>query len=440
MRSNLPWSQTVFTSLNLRRACATGLLLAVTACDGGKNPDDDTDDAGDTDVALHTVGGTVTGLAGTGLVLHLDGGEDLPIAADGAFTFATALASGATYAVTVTSDPTCPVRRCAVSSGSGTVGDADVSDVTVTCAPPKTRLFAANWNTESVWITDDVIGALDAGSKTTRKLEGASTRLTDSSAPKIAVDGPRDLMFVAAGAETLVFDHASTIDGNVAPVRSIKPLGLDFAFSVALDPVRDVLYIGGSDMTGTSVVSVISNASTQDGEVTPDATVTVNARNLSVDTDHDRLFVGGFYDETVSVFDDASALQNTTTPTRTVTWTADTTGFNGPAGMWFDPCSDRLYLGSNFHTPGGNYLVVLPGASTLDGAVDLDADSVARWSDAQSIALVGDDAGNLFTFEDSANGVQIHRDVYAWTGDVDETKTTLWDVADMTYGAAAVTY
>ena len=79
------------------------------------------------------VGGTVSGLAGSGLVLQNNGGDDLAISADGAFTFATALDDGSAYGVTVFTQPGAPSQTCAVSNGSGTLAGADVTDVAVTC-------------------------------------------------------------------------------------------------------------------------------------------------------------------------------------------------------------------------------------------------------------------------------------------------------------------
>ena len=81
-----------------------------------------------------TVGGTVTGLTGTGLVLQDNGGDNLTITASGTFTFATKIASGAKYAVTVLTQPSNPVQTCSVtgSTGSGTVS-ANVTTVAVTC-------------------------------------------------------------------------------------------------------------------------------------------------------------------------------------------------------------------------------------------------------------------------------------------------------------------
>jgi hypothetical protein len=82
----------------------------------------------------YTVSGTVTGLTGSGLVLHNNGGDKLPVAADGAIVFQTKIASGATYNVTVFTQPTSPAQTCAITHGSGTMGSSDVANVTVSCA------------------------------------------------------------------------------------------------------------------------------------------------------------------------------------------------------------------------------------------------------------------------------------------------------------------
>ncbi len=82
--------------------------------------------------AIYTVGGNVSGLAGT-LVLHDNGGDALTLTANGPFTFAKALAGGAPYAVTVATQPT--NQLCTVQGGNGTVAAANVTTVAVACAP-----------------------------------------------------------------------------------------------------------------------------------------------------------------------------------------------------------------------------------------------------------------------------------------------------------------
>lgn len=93
-----------------------------------------TDAGSDAAVAKYTIGGTVTGLAGSGLVLQNNAADDLTIAANGTFVFKTPIASGATFAVTVKTQPKSPAQTCTVSGGTGTVAKANVTSVVVNCA------------------------------------------------------------------------------------------------------------------------------------------------------------------------------------------------------------------------------------------------------------------------------------------------------------------
>lgn len=78
------------------------------------------------------IGGTVTGLSGTGLTLQ-NGTETLTITGNSAFAFKKLVASGGTYSVTVTQPPTSPNQTCTVSNGNGKA-TANVTNVTVTCS------------------------------------------------------------------------------------------------------------------------------------------------------------------------------------------------------------------------------------------------------------------------------------------------------------------
>jgi len=80
----------------------------------------------------YTVGGTISGLAGTGMALRINGGGQIT-PANGAFTFVAPLASGTAYDVTVATQPAIPYQTCAVGNQNGTVGGANVTNVTVTC-------------------------------------------------------------------------------------------------------------------------------------------------------------------------------------------------------------------------------------------------------------------------------------------------------------------
>jgi hypothetical protein len=81
----------------------------------------------------YSVGGTVSGLTGSGLVLQDTSNEDaLPVAGNGGFAFPADLANGAAYNVTVSVQPT--GQSCSVTNGSGSVSNANITNVVVSCS------------------------------------------------------------------------------------------------------------------------------------------------------------------------------------------------------------------------------------------------------------------------------------------------------------------
>jgi hypothetical protein len=87
-----------------------------------------------------TIGGTVTGVTGSGLILQDSDSnilEQLPIsAANGnqAFTFKDLVPTGTTYNVTIFAQPTNPGQTCVVAPGTGTgAATANVTSVSITC-------------------------------------------------------------------------------------------------------------------------------------------------------------------------------------------------------------------------------------------------------------------------------------------------------------------
>jgi len=81
--------------------------------------------------STYTIGGTISGITATGLVLQDNGGDNLTVSANAAsFTFATSIKSGDAYSVTVLTAPA--GFNCAVTSGSGTAS-ANVTSVSIAC-------------------------------------------------------------------------------------------------------------------------------------------------------------------------------------------------------------------------------------------------------------------------------------------------------------------
>jgi predicted GH43/DUF377 family glycosyl hydrolase len=89
--------------------------------------------------ASYTIGGTISGLTASGLTLANGADMVSPVANAISFTFPIAVASGASYSVTVSAQPT--GETCTVSNGSGTVASSNVTSVQVACTPTNTQTF-----------------------------------------------------------------------------------------------------------------------------------------------------------------------------------------------------------------------------------------------------------------------------------------------------------
>ncbi|STX29826.1 transmembrane protein [Legionella beliardensis] len=85
----------------------------------------------------YTVGGKVLSLDGT-VVLQNNGMDDLSIHNNGPFTFPTPITKDATYHVTVRHHP--ETQNCKVTNPSGTIGEANVRNVGITCTTNTTAL------------------------------------------------------------------------------------------------------------------------------------------------------------------------------------------------------------------------------------------------------------------------------------------------------------
>lgn len=98
----------------------------------------------------YTIGGTVSGLSGSGLMLQNNGGDTLAVNANGSFTFKSPLSAGDAYLVTVSAQPGGPAESCIVTNAVGSVISANVTDVQVACAavpamPPAIQTAPNQW-------------------------------------------------------------------------------------------------------------------------------------------------------------------------------------------------------------------------------------------------------------------------------------------------------
>lgn len=119
----------VFRALRGAAGCTlAGLLVMslVSACSGGGA-------SNSVPVVTYNLGGSVSGLFGTGLVLA-NGSDTVTVAANAAtFKLPKALPEGSPYAVTIATQPA--GLTCAVTGGVGTMPKADTNTVEVSCQP-----------------------------------------------------------------------------------------------------------------------------------------------------------------------------------------------------------------------------------------------------------------------------------------------------------------
>ena len=166
-----------------------------------------------------TVGGTVSGLVGTGLVL-----QDLhflPITpGNGPFTFPLPTQSGSQYAVTIVTQPTNPLQICTITNGSGTVANANITNVLVNCVtpPPSGGLDPGfgGGKVSTAFGGDDTAMALQADGKIV--MVGGSG--TDFLLARYNVDGSLDTSFGSGGLVTSDVGSGSADEARAVAIQS----------------------------------------------------------------------------------------------------------------------------------------------------------------------------------------------------------------------------
>jgi hypothetical protein len=111
-----------------QRSAVGATALCISACGGGGG------DGGEALPGKQTtfaIGGTVSGLTGSGLVLG-NGSDRKSITANGDFRFDTELPSGTRYNINVATQPF--GQRCSISNHDSTVANAAVTNITVACS------------------------------------------------------------------------------------------------------------------------------------------------------------------------------------------------------------------------------------------------------------------------------------------------------------------
>ena len=370
-----------------------------------------------TSVVVHctntfTVGGTISGLTGTGLVLtdSVSGNTVSPAALAMSFTLTPAVNSGTNYNVTVTGQPTVPAQFCSVTGGTGTV-TMNVVTIGVSCINVGKFVFVANPNDGSGSVA---ALSIDPGSGALTLIGGAPITSTDTTPVAVAVDPSGSYLYVAdAGAANV---DTYTISGSGALAATMLSTGTGTSsvpFAMALDPAGDYLYVGSAVNMGTGTIAAFSTSAGAltllSGSPNADGNVPLG---VAVDSVNGLLFAANNSDGTVGCFKIANdgtldAVSNPTYP--------GGGAVAAPYALAVAPAGGYLYITDSSVTPG----TVTAYSYTDCSALTLIGSAIAVGNAADSIAI--DPAGKYLYVSNSTSATVSGFTITAGTGALTST-------------------
>ena len=283
----------------------------------------------------YTIGGTVTGLAsGTQLTLDDNGADPTTVTANGSFSFATPVAYGGSYSVTVGTQPS--GQTCTVGGGSGSAVHADVSSVSVSCVSAGNPLY--------VYVPDynnaQVLGyKVDTVLRTVSSIPG-SPFAAGAQDRWITVDSSGTYAFVSSQDTNSLFvygvNHATgaltQLPGSPYTVGTTPT-------SVTLNPAGTLAFVPNANSATVSVFSIDrSTGALTPVPGSPFATGSIPTK-VAVNPTGTFAFVGDQNGTEISVY----AIDATTGTLTEVSGSPFANGGNQPMGITTDPSGTHLY-------------------------------------------------------------------------------------------------
>lgn len=210
-------------------------ILILNACGGGGGGNSAST------TPTYTLGGSISGLTNSGLVI-INGDQTLsPSPSATSFTFPTRLTSGTNYAVQINATPS--GLSCSVANGTGAVSTGDVSSIAIICLPVETVLYSFAGATD---------GASPYGSLT-KSGDGNLYGVTHEGG---SFDGGTVFKITPNGAMTTLYSFGGSTadgympignllqgpDGNFYGMTNAGGLGLGVIFKITPDGTETVLH------------------------------------------------------------------------------------------------------------------------------------------------------------------------------------------------------
>ena len=210
----------------------------------------------------YTISGTVSGMStGAHVIVQNNAGDSTTVLANGTFSFSKETTSGTSYVVTVLTQPTGQI--CTVTSGSGTVSEANVTSVQVTCV---TNTYTISGNVSGLNTGAQVTLQDNAADPATVKANGTFSfgrpiLYNGSYAISVAIQPPAQACTVTGGTGTGVTSNVTNVTVTCVPATESVIYSFD-ANPDGVDPRANAIqgsdgnfygttYSGGSSGLGT---------------------------------------------------------------------------------------------------------------------------------------------------------------------------------------------
>ena len=319
--------------------------------------------------ANYTIGGAVTGLNGSGLtsyvVLQDNGGDNLTVSANGAFTFATTVTScGAigsancgAYNVTVLTQPLGQI--CTVTGGSGTA-TGNVTGVAVNCTNTTAPRNAYVANAGSNDVSEYTINS--NGTLTLTTTIGAGTNPFS-----VTVDPLSQYVYVANEGGYNISQYTINSDGTLTAMSPPTVLAATNPYSITVSPSGRYAYVANEGDGTVSQYTIGTLSSLTPGALTQMSPPTVlagtNPYSITVSPSGRYAYVANEGDGTVSQYT-IGTLSSLTPGALTAMSTPTVLAGTNPASVTVSNSGQYAYVANYGSNTVSQYTIGTGGALT----------------------------------------------------------------------------
>jgi 6-phosphogluconolactonase (cycloisomerase 2 family) len=364
----------------------------------------------------YSIGVSVSGLAGSGLVLVNNGLDSLAVSASGTSTFSAQIADFTTYSVAVLTQPTSPAQICSVIDGTGLVNGSAVL-VAVSCGTVGTALgrfaYAVNSTagTLSGYSIDATTGALTA-------LPGSPLAVHGSSALQQAlIDPSGSFLYVVDSGANVVFAYViNQSKGSGLPIPGSPFATGKTPVSLTFDYTGTYLYVANNaDNTISAYTVTIATGALTPIAGSPFAISGTNPGPRQIIAAGAYLFAVNSNTSTVDVFSIAPGTGALTETGNGSPYATDT----GPHSLAIDPTGNVLYTANLGPASAGSI-----SAFTLDLSNGVLTPVAGNPLAIPVLNTISIDSKSKYLFVTEAAGVAVYPIINTATGALDATPVT----------------